>query len=291
MDTRYPSLIWRPILICFRWVSANRLVVLDDALELIKGKENYTWLENLVMGMPATTVLVLVVADHKKYTAGKMVWQAVGSNHPLRKKLSRTNRPIAWMEYPKPSLREMPEWITNEAHEHKVKIEGRAAAELAHLVGNDLFQARQEILKAASYAGEEQVVTRDMVRLLCNPSREEDIFALVDAAGQRNPSRALALLNALMRDQPIQQIFSMAVRQFRLLIMAKEVLEEGGREKQMISETHVHPFVARKLLDQASRFSMEGIGKYLFTVGLHRTKSQKQVMPHWKSCLSPCSQI
>ena len=49
-------------------------------------------------------------------------------------------------------------------------------AELANLVGSNLFQARQEITKALSYVGDGGTVTREDVRLLCSQSREEDIF-------------------------------------------------------------------------------------------------------------------
>ncbi len=48
----------------------------------------------------------------------------------------------------------MPEWIANQAVEMKLAMDSRAAAELANLVGDDLFLARQELIKAKTYAGE-----------------------------------------------------------------------------------------------------------------------------------------
>jgi DNA polymerase-3 subunit delta len=234
----------------------SRLVVLDEALELLKTKEDLAWMDALLTSMPPTTAIVLVVRDAKKYVKGQMVWQIVGPGHALRKMLKGLERKADWKECPKPTQREMPEWIANQARELGVEMEGQAAAELANLVGDDLFHARQEIIKAASYAGEGQVVTREMVRLLCSPSREEDIFAMVDAAAQRNPGKALSLFNALLRDQPVQYIFSMVARQFRLLIIAKEIMREGGDDKTIAAEANLHPFVARKLAEQAPRFSM-----------------------------------
>jgi DNA polymerase-3 subunit delta len=236
--------------------SGSRLVVLDEALELFKTKEDLAWMESLLTSMPPTTAVVLVVRDAKKYVKGQMVWQTVGPGHALRKILKDLERKVDWKDCPKPTQRELPEWIANQARELGVEMEGRAAAELANLVGDDLFHARQEIIKAASYAGEGQVVTREMVRLLCSPSREEDIFAMVDAAAQRNPGKALSLFNALLRDQPVQYIFSMVARQFRLLIIAKEIMREGGDDKTIAAEANLHPFVARKLAEQAPRFSM-----------------------------------
>ena len=163
---------------------------------------------------------------------------------------------MEWIEKPLPSLREMPEWIMNEALTQGAKFDRSAAAELANLVGNDLFQARQEIGKALSYCGKDETITREVVRLLCSQSREEDIFDMVDAVGQRDARKALGLLRALMQDQPIQYIFTMLVRQMRLLIMVREVMDEGGGEKEVISACGVAPFIARKLLDQCRRFNM-----------------------------------
>ena len=234
----------------------SRLVVLDDALALLKGKEDVAWLDSLLSAMPSTTAVVLVIEDSKKFSKGSLVWQTVGPGHALRKTISGLKRSSTWLEHPKPTQREMPEWIANQAVEMKLAMDSRAAAELANLVGDDLFLARQELIKAKTYAGEGEPITREMIRLLCSPSREEDVFAMVDAAGQRNPGKALSLLNALLRDQPLPFVFSMVARQFRLLIIAKEIMQEGGDEYAIAAEGNLHAFVAKKLAAQAPRFSM-----------------------------------
>jgi DNA polymerase-3 subunit delta len=135
-------------------------------------------------------------------------------------------------------------------------FDSRAAAELANLVGNNLFQARQEIAKALDYVGPEGTVTREDVRLLCSQSREEDIFDMVDAVGARNPQKALSLLERLLQDLPSQYIFSMLARQVRLLIMAREILDGHGSDKDLAARTHMHAFVAKKAMAQCQHFSM-----------------------------------
>ena len=235
---------------------SKRLVVVDYALEALKAKADQEWLAKTVKSMPEATMLVLVITDSKKFKSGEMAWQAAGKSHWLRKALKDSGKSVEWVEKPLPSLREMPEWIMNETLSQGANFDRRAAAELANLVGNDLFQARQEIGKALSYCGRDETITRDVVRLLCSQSREDDIFDLVDAVGQRDARKALGFLRALMQDQPIQYIFTMLVRQARLLIMVREVMDEGGGEKDVIAACGVAPFVARKLIDQCRRFSM-----------------------------------
>ena len=88
-----------------------------------------------VKSMPETTILVMVIPDSQKYKSGEMVWQAAGKGHWLRKALKESGKSVEWIEKPLPSLREMPEWIMNEALAQGAKIDERAAAELANLVG------------------------------------------------------------------------------------------------------------------------------------------------------------
>ena len=234
----------------------KRLVVVDHVLESLKAKADQEWLAEILKAMPETSVLALVIPDSQKYKSGEMVWQAAGKGHWLRKALKDSGRSVEWVEKPLPSLRDMPGWVMKEALAQGAKFDKSAAAELANLVGNDLFQARQEIGKALSYCGKDETITRDVVRLLCSQSREEDIFDMVDAAGQRDSRKALGLLRALLQDQPIQYIFTMLARQIRLLIIAKEVMDEGGGEKEVIPACGVAPFLARKLMEQARRFNM-----------------------------------
>ena len=235
----------------------RRLVVLENALDCARSKDGSGWLSDLLKKMPASTQVVLVVPDTKRFKAGNLQWETVGEGHWLRGVLKEGGRQVAWLEMPLPGVREMPDWILREAKAQGVRFESGAAAELAAMIGVDLFQARQEVSKARSYVGEDGTVTRAMVRLLCSQSREEDIFALVDALGGRDARRALGLLNALLADQPAQYIFSMVARQVRLLLIAKEINAEGGGEREISAASKAHPFVARKLLEQCRRFSME----------------------------------
>ena len=234
----------------------KRLVVVDNVLATLKAKSDREWLAEIIKAIPETTVLALVIPDTQKYKDGGKVWQAAGKGHWLRKALKDSGKAVEWIEKPLPSLRDMPGWILKEALAQGANFEKSAAAELANLVGNDLFQARQEIGKALSYCGKDETITREVVLQLCSQSREEDIFEMVDAVGQRDGRKALRLLRTLMQDLSIQYIFTMIVRQIRFLIIAKEVMDEGGGENEVASACGAAPFLARKLMDQGRRFSM-----------------------------------
>jgi DNA polymerase-3 subunit delta len=78
----------------------------------------------------------------------------------------------------------------------------------------------------------------------------------VTPSGTRNAQRALSLLERLLEDLPAQYIFSMLARQVRLLIMAREVLDGGGNDKELACARRMHAFVASKAMTQCRHFSL-----------------------------------
>jgi len=236
----------------------KRTVILDNAQEMIKKKRSQDWLREVLSNFPPTTMLILILEDKKKYKKGSMAWEMVDAGHWLQEATKQFSGEVRWVELPLPSEREMPDWIRKEAEKQGGNFLPQAAVELSRLIGNDLFQARHEIEKAIMYVGEEKQVNTDVVRLLCVSTKEENVFALVDAVGQRNGKLAFKLLHELSKDFPPQYIFSMLVRQVRLLILSKEALSNGGGEKSVMAACKLrHPFIAKKLISQGRHFSIE----------------------------------
>ena len=238
----------------------KRIVILDNGQETIGKKGAQDWLQDVLSNYSPTTMLVLILKDEKKFRKGAMVWEAISVEHWLKKTIKQFSGDARWVELSLPSDREMPDWIMKETEKQGGKFHPRAAVELSRLVGNDLFQARQEIEKAIFYVGGDKQVGADVIRLLCASSKEESVFALVDAVGQRKGKLALKLLRELSAEMPIQYIFSMLVRQVRLLILAKEALAEGGGEKRVMTACKLrYTFIAKKLINQARHFSIEAL--------------------------------
>ena len=105
----------------------------------------------------------------------------------------------------------------------------------------------------------ERPVEDDDVIRLTSQDRQGDIFALVDAIGSRDGQEALKMLHLLLQDDDPQQIFGMVVRQFRLLVQAREVLAQGGVEADVVQALKIHPFVGHKITLQAQRFSLSAL--------------------------------
>ena len=149
-------------------------------------------------------------------------------------------------------------WIRGHAREvYGVDVEPQAAAALAAVIDNDLRAADNEIAKLATYVNGERPITVADLKLLTTYAAEPDVFEMVDAIGQRDGQTAIRLMHRLLeQDEPLR-LFGMIVRQFRLLILAREHLNAGGAPGSLSQAIGVHPFVAKKLSEQVRAFSMD----------------------------------
>jgi DNA polymerase-3 subunit delta len=155
-----------------------------------------------------------------------------------------------------PMAAEMPGWIVKYAKAQGGQMAGAAAARLAEMVGTDTRQAVQETTKLLTYVNWSRPVTAADVEALSPLTAEPDVFAMVDALAAGKTGRAQRLLHRLFEAQDAFSTWGMIVRQFRLLLLAREVLDQRGGEPEAVKALGVTRFVARKALGQARGFTM-----------------------------------
>ena len=151
----------------------------------------------------------------------------------------------------------MPAWIRKQAESMGGKFDNAAALALANITGNDTRLASQEIMKLLTYVDFKRPVEAEDVAELCASGGQVDIFSLVDGIASGDASGAMRMLRGLLEEQEPAGIFGMITRQFRFLLMAREMLDEGGNTETVQQELRQHPYVAEKLVKQATRFSMD----------------------------------
>jgi DNA polymerase-3 subunit delta len=99
-------------------------------------------------------------------------------------------------------------------------------------------------------------VSEEDVRALVARAREANIFRLVDAVAEGQVTVALQALELLRSEgETPPRLISMIARQFRMIVIAREVLDGGGAAAQVREVLKVQEFVARRAVDQARRFS------------------------------------
>ncbi|MBE0688454.1 MAG: DNA polymerase III subunit delta, partial [Anaerolineaceae bacterium] len=231
----------------------RRLVLLTNALDWVKGSKNKDSISKLLEGLPSSTALVLQL--NLEIERGN--WKEFAPAHWLRKWIKdQPAGTVFQKECSLPGIGQMPSLIMKEAKEKKGEFSPEAAQELTRAIGNDTLIASLEIDKLLTYVDYQRPVTAEDVRLLTPEVAPTSVFDMVDAIGERNISKAAQLLHRLLETEMPIPLFVMIVRQFRLLILAREVIDQSGRKPQIEKALKVHPFVAEKLEKQASLFNM-----------------------------------
>lgn len=175
-----------------------------------------------------------------------------------KNRLLQALRPLAQVREFKPLKQgELAGWIAQRAERSGAALEGRAIAALAGLVGNQLGTLESEIQKLAVYAGDRQVSEED-VRSLVSLAREPNAFAMADATIEGRAREALDLLQRLLAegDSP-QRLLGLVTRQYRLLLLTKELLERGTRPPEIAGQLRVQGFVIQRILRQAPAYNLE----------------------------------
>ena len=198
-------------------------------------------LANYIKEMPSTTVLVLIDGEVK------------GKN-PLLNLLAPLARVKAFSLLRE---RELSDWILKRVRLNNGTISNKAINLLIDLVGGDLWTMSSEIDKLLAYnAGRK--ITEDDVRQLTSCSREANIFTLVDAVIEGKTKLAQQLLHQLLNNgAAASYIMSMIIRQFRLIVRAKDLhrgipLSEARNRLGISSD-----YGLEKVLSQSKAYNME----------------------------------
>jgi len=125
---------------------------------------------------------------------------------------------------------------------------------VALIDGHHLGELASEIDKLATYAAGRQIAVED-VDELASAAVQYQFWDLTDAVIEGRADRALGVLQRMdARDQPPQLLSFMLVRQYRHLVLAQAMLQEGLGAAQIGAYLGLHDFPLRKVIEQASRY-------------------------------------
>lgn len=160
-------------------------------------------------------------------------------------------------------------WIVNRAKaEYGAEITPQAAQAVASVVSDDLRRADSELYKLVCYVNGAHPIHEADVAALTPYVPEANVFEMVDALANGDGRRALQLIHQALHDNPRDPgfgLFGLIVRQFRLLLMVSDHLNQGGGSgNQVIAKAlGIHPFVAGKVAQQSRAFTIEQLDAIL----------------------------
>ena len=256
------------------FLAERRLVIVTKALDLVRGSKNKDAFLELISQMPQSSALVLMVETEIE----RKKWKDFDAGHWLLKWAKTQSANQVWLrECSQPDAYNMRNWILEEVNRRNGQFVPAAAQELASHIGSNTQLASLEIDKLLNYVNFERPVEVDDVIELVSDVAALNVFDLVDTIAEGKKKEALQLLHGLLETEDIYMLFGMVVRQFRLLIMAREILDQGGNKEQISKQMGVHTFVAGKLEKQAHYFpqlELKHIYKKLLAIDENMKTSQ-----------------
>jgi DNA polymerase-3 subunit delta len=229
------------------FLAKRRLVLLSNPSSKYNNVSSRKKFLEYIEKTPDTTRLVMFETVEPKEA----------DKHWLNKFAAKNDKLIQTKAFMLPRLRDMTGWIVNETRKQDGQIEPRAAELLKDMVGVDTRQAGMEIAKLLAYVNWGRPVTTADVEAVCIVTSQQSVFDFVDALSNGNGKSAQHLLHRLLESEDPFSLWGMVIRQFRLLIQAREILDGRGNKDDVARALGVHPFVAEKTTQQAGRFSVE----------------------------------
>ncbi|MGB9977331.1 DNA polymerase III subunit delta [Thermovenabulum sp.] len=172
-----------------------------------------------------------------------------------RKKIYRTIEKIGFIkEYKINNQKEKIQWIKKRAILYNKNLDETAAAYLAYYTG-DLYQTENEIKKIVFSFDENKVIKAEEIEEIISKNDETNIFELIDCIMENKKNLALSKLTELFKKGEkgilvLHMISKHLINLFCIKIAGEEVEKIGEK-------LGLHPFVFKKLKNQANNFSIE----------------------------------
>jgi DNA polymerase-3 subunit delta len=236
------------------FLAPRRLVIETSPLARLSTKDLRDKFIHLLEQLPLTTALALVEQRALEDDHWLLKWARQAGSRAFVRRFSLYKEA------------DMAQWIQAQAKQAGGQISPAAARALAHMLGSDTRTAYHEVQKLLAYVGYGRTVEVEDVETLSIPVFHERIFALVDAMAAQDGKRASGLLRKFLEEEDPGYVMAMIIRQFRLLLLAREILDQGGQANVVKSRLKLRTdFEAGKITEQARRFPMETL------VGVYRS--------------------
>lgn len=259
--------------------ASARVTVVRNFAHLLTGESGDALVQGVESGLAPGSALVLVSAHH----GGESKVDKRGRGYKGLAKLG------AVFEFGPQDADALAAWLREKAQEAGKKLSPDAAALLLQRVGTEMETLKGELDKAVLYClDQDRIDARDLEKLV-GRTREEAVWEIAEAVMQRDPRRALALVEDLLAAGTYPLILmTLLVRQARHLLQARLLWEEAGRPafrdirgfqarlggaagsgrfgKGPDDVTTIHPFASYKRFEAAQRYDVMALRRMVARV-------------------------
>ncbi|MFZ5946014.1 MAG: DNA polymerase III subunit delta [Bacillota bacterium] len=238
-------------------MSEKRVVIVENAYFFSAQKGNETKIDD--------SLLLAYLANPNTNTC--LVFKILGKADKRKKIFKAMEEKGQTIEFISPTGEQLERWIQAYLNQFNKKLAPDAFNYLAILAKEGLDILQKELDKLVTFGWNEAIITLPMVQEITTKNSEINVFNLVDQIAERNGKKALELMQTTlaMGEAPLKLIH-LLVRQFRMIIIAKDLVSQGFSEKQIREKLQVQPFILGKVLGQGRKFTMEQLVEALGTL-------------------------
>lgn len=227
------------------FLAEKRMVVIEGSLSLKKAAFQKMFLNFLEEArLPETTILVVWEEGSEfKGDAGK-----------LFEILSKEKYA---QEFPIMKGKELERWILQEIQSKSGAIENDAL----HFISvntSDSWLIHSLIDQLIAFTEGKTIEIKD-VKIFLREAIDDNIFNVVDAIISKNSKQVFSLIEEQYnKGEDSQYIFSMLLRQFKIMIQIQDALTRAPQEREdvLAKKMAIHPFVFKKTLPLLRKYSL-----------------------------------
>ena len=155
-------------------------------------------------------------------------------------------------------------WVQQQAKLRGKNINPSTALFLLEWSGHQPGILCQELNKLEVYTGNKPNITQEDIRQVCIPLAENTVFTMVDAIAANKAADALRELKAVLNQEHYLKVFTMIVRQVRLLLAATIMRKKGEPVDRFMQVTGIRsPYEGKKIYRQATNFTPSKLAKVM----------------------------
>ena len=258
-------------------MAPRRLIVVRNVNRLKQDQQDV--LAAYCQAPSETTVLVL--SEDPATGPGKGQPKAIDGRRKLAKASKKSGQDCAFKRL---YGRALEQWVVAEAATFDKRIEGRFADYLEAALGNDLGQIYNALSLASLFVGDAEVIRTEDLEQVVSGRRQEALWDLLDAVGERSMVGAMHNLQVLYgQGEEAFSLLNLLKKRVRELLKAEKALASGMGQREALSAAGIAPNMTWKYERQLGRYRAMELRRGLSRLLLAESdlKGGSRVDPRW----------
>ncbi len=153
-------------------------------------------------------------------------------------------------------------WIKQRVRRVGKSIDNDALHLLTEIAGDDMLSIDNDIEKLTLYCGDRKNVSLEDVSRVSSSMRSASVFEVANAIVDRRLKDAISSLKRAIHDgEPPVRIFYFIVREFRMMLKAKTLMDAGESPEAAAKAAGIPPFKVKEFSQRVQKFSREELHK------------------------------